>query len=129
MNRWTLEMVTASSATICKYFCSLEEVEKCQAAIFLAPDACYFVTGINFQISSDDAKKLEGHIIDTNIFYHISSDDSVIPQKHEPIEKVILSCPLIPVLFSVNQVKISILLDICSFQSLLKNGIVHQRTS
>ena len=87
-------MVTASSATVCKYFCSIEEVKKCQAAVFLAPDSCYFITGLNFQINSDDAKKLEGHITDTNIFYHISSDDSVVPQKHEKIEKVILLYPL-----------------------------------
>ena len=93
MNRWTLEMVTASSATVCKYFCSIEEVEKCQAAVFLAPDSCYFITGLNFQINSDNAKKLEGHITDTNIFYHISSDDSVVPQTHEKIEKVILIDP------------------------------------
>ena len=94
MNRWTLEMVTATSATVCKYFCSIEEVEKCQAAVFLAPDSCYFITGLNFQINSDYAKKLEGHITDTNIFYHISSDDSVVPQTHEKIEKVILLYPL-----------------------------------
>ena len=94
MNRWTLEMVTATSATVCKYFCSIEEVEKCQAAVFLAPDSCYFITGLNFQINSDNAKKLEGHITDTNIFYHISSDDSVVPQTHEKIEKVILLYPL-----------------------------------
>ena len=94
MNRWTLEMVTASSATVCKYFCSIEEVKICQAAVFLPPDSCYFINGLNFQINTNDAKKLDGHITDTNIFYHISSDDSEVPQTHENIEKVILLYPL-----------------------------------
>ena len=89
-------MVTASSEIVCKYFCTLEDVENCQAAVFFAPDLCYFVSGFNVQMNSEDAKNLDGDIENTNIFYRISSD-SQVPLDHQKIEKVNCDCHAISV--------------------------------
>ena len=87
LSRWRLENMTASSSGVCQYFCSMEDMSMCQAALFFVPDKCSFVSGFNFRFNKEDAEKIEVLDRDTNMFYRIAID-SQIPSTYQPKEKV-----------------------------------------